>query len=162
MKDIDMNQYVYFDNKNLSWKMWISMCILIVKLGNGSSRGVVRVYNAESDDWEEVCSDDWNETLSGLVCRQLGYRYYYVINASLTVFSFVIIVYSLKVCLSTFLKRIYHCRPHETIFYLSHEKICFPVFWAKKAITCSFWMLHYIFLRHLLRQSTCICLQNYA
>lgn len=73
------------------------MCILIVKLGNGSSRGVVRVYNAESDDWEEVCSDDWNETLSGLVCRQLGYRYYYVINASLTVFSFVIIVYSLKV-----------------------------------------------------------------
>ncbi|XP_052689027.1 atrial natriuretic peptide-converting enzyme-like isoform X1 [Crassostrea angulata] len=45
-----------------------------IKLGNGSSRGVVRVYNAESDDWEEVCSDDWNDTLSGLVCRQLGYR----------------------------------------------------------------------------------------
>lgn len=52
------------------------MCILKVKLGNGSSGGVVRVYNAESDDWEEVCSDDWNDTLSELVCRQLGYRYY--------------------------------------------------------------------------------------
>ena len=45
-----------------------------VKLGNGSSRGVVRVYNAESDDWEEVCADDWNETLSEVTCQQVGYR----------------------------------------------------------------------------------------
>nr|XP_022319359.1 atrial natriuretic peptide-converting enzyme-like isoform X1 [Crassostrea virginica] len=45
-----------------------------IKLGNGSSSGVVRVYNAESDDWEEVCADDWNETLSEVTCQQVGYR----------------------------------------------------------------------------------------
>ncbi|XP_061168048.1 atrial natriuretic peptide-converting enzyme-like [Saccostrea echinata] len=45
-----------------------------IKLGNGSDSGVIQVYNSVSDDWEEVCADDWNETLSDLVCQQLGYR----------------------------------------------------------------------------------------
>lgn len=44
------------------------MCILKVKFGNGFRRGVVWVYNVEFDDWEEVCSDDWNDIFSGFVC----------------------------------------------------------------------------------------------
>lgn len=72
------------------------------------------------------------------------------------------IVYSLNVliCLSIFLKRIYYCQPQETIVCLSYGKLCFYCVWDK-AITCLFWMLQY-FLRHLLRQSTCIWLKNYA
>ncbi|OWF50829.1 atrial natriuretic peptide-converting enzyme-like [Mizuhopecten yessoensis] len=46
-----------------------------VKLGEGTSSGVVHVHNAVSGIWEEVCADGWNITFSELVCKQLGYQY---------------------------------------------------------------------------------------
>ncbi|XP_033736491.1 atrial natriuretic peptide-converting enzyme-like isoform X2 [Pecten maximus] len=46
-----------------------------VKLGEGSSSGIVHVHNVVSGIWEEVCADGWNITLSQLVCQQLGYQY---------------------------------------------------------------------------------------
>ncbi|XP_060076513.1 atrial natriuretic peptide-converting enzyme-like [Ylistrum balloti] len=46
-----------------------------VKLGEGTSSGVVKIHNVASGTWEEVCADDWNITFSQLVCQQLGYEY---------------------------------------------------------------------------------------
>ncbi|XP_056018072.1 atrial natriuretic peptide-converting enzyme-like isoform X2 [Ostrea edulis] len=45
-----------------------------IKLGNGSDSGVVQIYNHVTDNWEEVCAENWNDTFGEIVCQQLGYR----------------------------------------------------------------------------------------
>lgn len=51
------------------------MPFFTVKLGNGSDSGVVQIYNHVTDNWEEVCAENWNDTFGEIVCQQLGYRW---------------------------------------------------------------------------------------
>ncbi|KAL8616871.1 hypothetical protein ACOMHN_041790 [Nucella lapillus] len=44
-----------------------------VRVGEGNDTRILQVRNAVSGQWEEVCYQGWNRTMSLLTCKQLGY-----------------------------------------------------------------------------------------
>ena len=47
---------------------------VVVRLGaEGSNSGKLMVRDGINNHWLEVCTDNWNSTLSRITCQQLGY-----------------------------------------------------------------------------------------
>ncbi|XP_076459153.1 atrial natriuretic peptide-converting enzyme-like [Babylonia areolata] len=45
-----------------------------VRVGEANDTRILQALNAVTGEWEEVCSQGWNQTMSLLACKQLGYR----------------------------------------------------------------------------------------